>query len=85
MPEIIMYTKTTCGYCKMAIALLNKKNLPFTEIIIDNNEILRQEMIAKSGRTTVPQIFINGNSIGGCDDLHALDESGQLDKDTKND
>ncbi|PRH58710.1 glutaredoxin 3 [Yersinia pestis] len=74
-----MYTKATCPFCHRAKALLNAKGAAFHEIAIDNDPAKREEMIARSGRTTVPQIFIDGQHIGGCDDLHALDARGGLD------
>lgn len=77
---ILIYTKTTCPYCVRAKALLAKKGAAFQEIEITDNPALRSEMIEKAnGRTTVPQIFINGRHIGGCDDLHALEDQGKLD------
>lgn len=78
MAEVIIYTKEFCPYCIKAKALLNQKNCLFTEIRIDLNPELRDEMISKSGRKTVPQLFINGQAIGGCDDLHALEAQGKL-------
>lgn len=80
MAEIIVYSSTYCPYCTRAKALLNRKNLAFTEILVDLDAHAREEMIAKSGRMTVPQIFINGQPIGGCDDLYALESQGALDK-----
>lgn len=80
MANIVLYTKTTCIFCKLAKELLTNKNQNFIEIVIDNDPSLREEMIAKSGRQTVPQIFINGHSIGGYDDISAMDETGKLDK-----
>ncbi len=80
MSDILMYTTKTCPYCEKARILLRKKNLPYTEIFIDEFPEKRDEMMAKSQRKTVPQIFINGRSIGGSDDLHTLEEQGQLDK-----
>lgn len=79
MAEIIIYTTGYCPYCVRAKDLLNRKKAPFTEISIDSQPELREEMINKSGRHTVPQIFINGQHIGGCDDLHALEAQGTLD------
>ena len=77
---VLIYTKTTCPYCVRAKALLAKKGAAFQEIEITDNPALRSEMIEKAnGRTTVPQIFINGRHIGGCDDLHALEDQGKLD------
>jgi glutaredoxin 3 len=78
MANVIMYSKETCPYCIQARELLNKKQVAFTEIRIDLHPQFRDEMISKSGHTTVPQIFINGQSIGGCDDLHALEAQGTL-------
>lgn len=79
MANIEIYTKATCPFCHRAKALLNSKGAAFNEIAIDGDRVKREEMIARSGRTTVPQIFIGGQHIGGCDDLHALDARGGLD------
>ncbi len=80
MAEVVIYTRQMCGYCARAKALLQSKNVAFTEHDATFSQDLRQEMIGKSnGRTTFPQIFINGQHIGGCDDLHALDRDGKLD------
>ena len=78
MAQVIMYTKAYCPYCTKAKELLNKKQVLFTEIRVDLQPELREEMITKSGRHTVPQIFINGQAIGGCDDLYALEDQGKL-------
>ncbi|MDB1135323.1 glutaredoxin 3 [Candidatus Anaplasma sp. TIGMIC] len=77
MRDVLIYTKVSCPYCTRAKALFNKKSIPFKEIVVDNPATLN-EMVERSGRKTVPQIFIDGESIGGCDDLYALYESGQL-------
>lgn len=74
MANIEIYTKATCPFCHRAKALLNSKGVSFQEIAIDGDE-----MIKRSGRTTVPQIFIDAQHIGGCDDLYALDARGGLD------
>lgn len=79
MANIEVYTKATCPFCHRAKALLQSKGAQFNEIAIDNDPKKREEMIERSGRTTVPQIFIDGQHIGGCDDLHALDAKGGLD------
>jgi glutaredoxin 3 len=80
MAEVIIYTKEICPYCVKAKGLLQRKNIQFTEIKVTDDKT-KEEMVQKSGgRMTVPQIFINGNAIGGCDDLHALDAEGQLDE-----
>ncbi|NEY30026.1 glutaredoxin 3 [Escherichia coli] len=79
MANIKIYTKATCPFCHRAKALLQSKGAQFNEIAIDNDPKKREEMIERSGRITVPQIFIDGQHIGGCDDLHALDAKGGLD------
>ncbi len=79
MSEIIIYTKAVCPYCEWAKKLLDNKKASYREIRIDNNESLQAEVIRLSGRRTVPQIFINGEAIGGFDDLSALDKAGKLD------
>lgn len=80
MAEVIIYTTGTCGYCFRAKELLREKDVAFTELRVDLEPGLREEMINKSGRHTVPQIFINGQAIGGCDDLYALEHQGKLDQ-----
>ncbi|MDP2802740.1 MAG: glutaredoxin 3 [Phreatobacter sp.] len=80
MPEIVVYTKDYCPYCHAAKELLRKKGAAFTEVDIQKHPDRRAEMIQKAGgRTTVPQIFIGGKHVGGCDDIHALDGAGKLD------
>lgn len=81
MAEIIMYTTGYCPYCTKARELFQQKNTSFIDIRVDLQPELREEMISKSGgRRTVPQIFINDQHIGGCDDLYALDAQGKLDQ-----
>jgi glutaredoxin 3 len=79
MPPVTIYTKAWCPYCAAAKDLLTRKNVAFTEIEISGNAQLRQEMQQRSGRSTVPQIFIGAAHVGGCDDLHALESRGDLD------
>ncbi len=80
MAEIVIYTKPGCPYCSSALALLNKKGAEFTEIVASNDPEKKAEMVEKSGgRATFPQIFINGQHIGGCDDIQALERKGGLD------
>ena len=76
-PEVLLYVTSWCPYCRRAKALLTKKGVSFTEVDIEAN---RKAMIDVSGRSTVPQIFINGTHVGGSDELHALDARGGLDK-----
>jgi glutaredoxin 3 len=79
MATIKLYTTGTCPYCHRAKALLAQRGVTqMEEIRVDLDPARRAEMTAASGRTTVPQIFINGQHVGGCDDLHALDARGGL-------
>ena len=79
MSSIVIYTKDYCSYCARAKGLLTKKQQNFTEYNIGAKPELRAEMLSRSnGRSTVPQIFINGQHIGGCDDLYALEDQGKL-------
>jgi glutaredoxin 3 len=81
VPKIEIYTKMTCPYCFRAKALLAGKGLQFEEIGVDLGGDKRHEMVGRAGgRTTVPQVFIDGRHIGGCDDLFELDRSGKLDE-----
>ena len=80
MATVIMYSSDYCPYCTRARQLLDRKGVSYTDIRIDGNPEKRAEMIAKSNRHTVPQIFINSQHIGGCDDMYALENQGQLDK-----
>lgn len=77
--SIILYSKDYCPYCKAAKALLTKKGVSFTTIEITDNDVLRVEMIEKSGQRTVPQIFIGETHVGGATDLAALEHAGRLD------
>jgi glutaredoxin 3 len=79
-PAVRLYVTGWCPYCERARGLLAKKGVEFTEIDVDEDGKLREEMIARSGRRSVPQIFIGDKHVGGCDDLFALDSSGELDR-----
>jgi glutaredoxin 3 len=79
-PPITLYVTGWCPYCQRAKALLESKQLVFNEIDVDEDPKLRQEMTARSGRRTVPQIFIGERHVGGCDDLYALESKGELDQ-----
>lgn len=79
MAEIVMYTTTWCPYCMRAKALMQEKQVPFEEINLDQQPERRAEMLTRAnGRRTVPQIFIDGAGIGGCDDLFELEHKGEL-------
>lgn len=80
MPIVEIYTKTFCPYCWRAKHLLETKGIEYTEVAVDNGGPDKQLMIQRAkGRTTVPQIFIRGEHVGGCDDLVALERAGKLD------
>ena len=79
MPNVVVYCTPYCPYCVRAKILLEKKGVEFTEYRVDQDPSLRAEMERRSGRTSVPQIFIDEFHVGGCDDLYALEASNQLD------
>ncbi len=79
MTEILVYTKDYCGYSARAKRLLEAKGVAFTEVDVTHDELGEAEMNERSGRTTVPQVFIGERHIGGFDDLAALDAAGGLD------
>jgi glutaredoxin 3 len=80
MPDITIYTTASCPYCISAKRLLNQKGAAFTEIPVDGDRAERARMSERAGgRTSVPQIFIDGSHIGGCDDLYQLEREGRLD------
>ncbi|WP_348672054.1 glutaredoxin 3 [uncultured Abyssibacter sp.] len=78
MPRIEIYTTRYCPYCLMAKRLLQARGLAFDEIAVDEDPDTRRAMTRRAGRHTVPQIFIGETHVGGCDDLHAMDASGEL-------
>ena len=81
MAKIEIYTAMACPFCKRAVSLLTSKNIVFEEIDVTLNPAKRQTMRCRAnGSTSVPQIFINDDHIGGCNDLFALDQAGHLDK-----
>jgi len=80
MAEVTIYTTDHCPYCVKAKQLLNIKKQKFTEFDIEKDSAAHEELMKKLPTArTVPQIFINGKSIGGCDDLHSLNDKGELD------
>lgn len=80
MADVVIYTTSYCPYCTGAKALLRAKNIAFKEIDVTRDQARRDEMERLSKRYTVPQIFIDGKSIGGYDDARRLDASGELDR-----
>lgn len=79
MPEILIYTTNICPYCVMAKRLLDKKGATYTEVNVDNQTGLREEMMRKTKRRTVPQIYIGDLHVGGFDELYALEQQKKLD------
>lgn len=80
MAEIEIYTTPTCGYCHAAKRLLTAKGASFDEVNVAANPKRRPEMVQRAGGSrTVPQIFINGTHVGGCDEIYALENAGRLD------
>ena len=81
MAKVEIYTKMTCGFCIRAKRLLEMKKVSFVEIPVDFGGAKKSEMVERAGgRTTVPQIFIDGKHVGGCDDLMWLEQDGKLDQ-----
>ena len=80
MAKVEIYTSPFCGYCFRAKRLLDSKGVSFEEFDVMMDQAKREEMVERAGgRSTVPQVFIDGRHIGGCDELHALDRAGKLD------
>ncbi|VAX08343.1 Glutaredoxin 3 (Grx2) [hydrothermal vent metagenome] len=79
MSKVTIYTTRFCPYCVRAKSLLEKKNAEYVEIAVDSDHEQRSIMEQRSRQTSVPQIFIGEQHIGGCDDLHALEAAGELD------
>ncbi len=79
MAQVQVYTKQNCPYCLSAKRLLQRKGVSFEEIDVENDEAKRAWLVEASGQRTVPQIFVDGRSLGGFSDLDALDKQGRLD------
>ncbi|HZF17948.1 MAG TPA: glutaredoxin 3 [Steroidobacteraceae bacterium] len=77
--EILVYTTGWCPFCMRAKALLDRKGFHYRELNVEDDPVLREEMVKRSGRRTVPQIFVGETHVGGFDELHALDRTGRLD------
>ena len=82
MANVEIYTWSTCPFCRRAKKLLDQKGVKYTEYVLDGDEAARDAMVARgtNGRRSVPQVFINHQHIGGNDDLHALEQQGDLDE-----
>ena len=78
-PTVRIYSSNWCPFCVQAKRLLDRKGVSYQELIVDGDPSLRTKMMQESGRTSVPQIWINEDHIGGCDELYSLERSAQLD------
>ncbi|CAM2152507.1 glutaredoxin 3 [Pararobbsia alpina] len=76
MKPVTIYTTPTCPYCRAAKALLDEKGVDYNEINVESNMERRAEMMSRSGRRSVPQIFVGETHVGGCDDLYELERQG---------
>lgn len=77
--DILVYTTGWCPFCMRAKALLDRKGYPYRELNVEDEPALREEMMKRSGRRTVPQVFVGETHVGGFDELNALDRAGRLD------
>ena len=76
---VLMYSSSSCGFCGAARMLLTRKGVAFEDVLIDNNAEKRAEMLTRTNKTSVPQIFVRDQHVGGFDELNALNLSGDLD------
>jgi glutaredoxin 3 len=79
MPSVRVYSKSNCPYCVRAKALLTKKGVEFQEVDVEQDDSLRTWLVEATGQRTVPQIFVGDRSLGGFNDIDALDRAGKLD------
>jgi glutaredoxin 3 len=80
MAQVTIYTTRWCGYCRSALRLLDQKGVAYVNQDVGSDDKTRRWLVDVTGRTTVPQVFINGRSVGGYDDIAALDRRGELDR-----
>lgn len=79
MAQVVIYTTRICPYCVRAKQLLQRKGISYEEVDVSDDFDARRDLVARTGQRTVPQIFINAQPIGGCDELYALERAGRLD------
>lgn len=84
MSRVVVYSKEYCSFCKRAKALLQSKNIAFEEVDVTSDAVLQEKVQRLSGRRTVPQIFIDGKSVGGFEELRELEAAGELDRLSRN-
>jgi glutaredoxin 3 len=80
MGDVTVYTGSFCGYCVQVTTLLERRGIPFTEVSVEDHPDLRKKLLEKSGRRTLPQVYVGGRYIGGAAELAALDRSGELNR-----
>ena len=80
MPEVTVYSGSFCGFCQQVTSLLERRGIRYTEVSVEDHPGLREKLLARSGRRTLPQVFIGEHCVGGADELRALDASGELTK-----
>jgi len=78
VPEVTVYTTGFCGYCTQVMALLTRHGIPFAEVSVEDHPDLAEQLLARSGRRTLPQVYVGERYIGGAAELAALDRSGEL-------
>ncbi len=78
MPKVTVYTTGFCGYCTQVLALLTRHGIPFDEVSVEDHPDLAGQLLARSGRRTLPQVYVGERYIGGATELAALDRSGEL-------
>lgn len=78
-PAVTIYTGSFCGHCTRALALLQRRGIEYTEVSVEDHPELRTELVAKSGRRTLPQIFVGERFVGGAEELATMDRNGELD------
>jgi glutaredoxin 3 len=77
-PAVTVYTGSFCGYCMRVLALLERHGIAYTEVSVEDQPGLREELLAKSGRRTLPQVYVGERYIGDADELTAMDQRGEL-------
>jgi glutaredoxin 3 len=78
MPEVTVYTGSFCGYCEQVRALLERRGIAFTEVSVEDHPDLREKLLARSGRRTLPQVYVGERYVGGASELAELDRRGEL-------
>ena len=80
MPEVTVYSGSFCGFCQQVTSLLERRGIRYTEVNVEDHPGLREKLLARSGRRTLPQVYVGEQYVGGADEIRALDASGELTK-----